>query len=805
MLSAMPIRTALFVFVLTCASSVSEFTIAQTSKHVDVPPDELTAALWSQQSGVEADAAVHGEDAHKGKPPQETKDADPVRTTGLDEIVVTARKREENLQTVPVSVTALSGESLKQQSVTEVMDLQALVPSLMIQQHPDEPGALVFTLRGRKQNDVTLAADPALGIYLDGVAYPRTMGMQGEGTLLDVNQVEVLRGPQGTLYGRNTTSGAILIGTNDPTTDAFSGSVALRGGNYGALNVAGIVNLPITDELAARLVVQRGNHDGYGHDAIGTALESDDSQYYRAKLRWTSDMLTAILSGHYESSHLGGGILKVLSLVPAGNGLPAGGISTIETAGELGISIPQAAAVMQSEVANGSAHFYDNQATQRASSDNKRWDIALTLTAPLLWDTELKSISAAEGLSRNALGDLAGYPIVIPSLSTEDKYYSEEFQVSGSTRALKWIGGLYGGIERGEDDDNGLTFPFLTNGTHTIQTAGIVNTTLAVFAQTSWEFLPAWHLTTGARYSSDERRADVSAIDTNTSTCLVPAPGVESSVLAAQCPRTFRATFTKPTWLVSLDHQLTEQVLVYGKASTGYRSGGIQDRGTVEAETFTPFDPETNLEFESGIKSEFFDKRARLNLAAYHSHYSNLQVTTALLAADNSLQTAVRNAATAVIEGLETEASVLLTRQWELKASAAYTDARYIKFVDVTGDRSGEPFPVPRWFWNLSSRYTHGTPIGDLAFQLDYDWRSATVLEPLAPIRSQGTQGAYGLLNARADITIAPWGVDVALFGRNILSRKYVSSITLPSAAFGYYVGVAGTPAIFGVELTKTF
>jgi iron complex outermembrane receptor protein len=146
-----------------------------------------------------------------------------------------------------------------------------------------------------------------------------------------------------------------------------------------------------------------------------------------------------------------------------------------------------------------------------------------------------------------------------------------------------------------------------------------------------------------------------------------------------------------------------------------------------------------------------------------------------------------------------------VTPQWELKGSTAYTDAHYEHFVDLSGDRSGEPFPVPRWFWNLSSRYVQSTHIGDLAFQLDYDWRSATVLEPTAPIRSQGTQQAYGLLNARANLTIAAWGLDVALFGKNITSQKYLSNIALPSASFGYYIGVAGTPAIFGAELTKKF
>jgi iron complex outermembrane receptor protein len=330
-------------------------------------------------------------------------------------------------------------------------------------------------------------------------------------------------------------------------------------------------------------------------------------------------------------------------LVPAGGGLPEGGISTLETAAELGSSIPTAVAVMQSEVANSSAHFYNNDATERDFSDNKRWDSALTLTANLPQEMGLKSITAVEGLTRYAQVEPAAHPVIHSYWTTNDKYYSEELQVFGATRVLKWIGGLYGGYEKGEDDQTQAAFPALTNNNQTVQTAAIVNTTLAVFAQTTWEFLPAWHLTTGARYSSDERRADASF--TAGGVCVVPAPGVESSLLAAQCPRAFRAKFTKPTWLVSLDHQLTDQVLVYAKAATGYRSGGLNDNGSVEAETFAAFAPETNVEFEGGIKSEFLDKRVRVNLATYHSHYSNLQVTSEFLAADNNPQTAVRSAA----------------------------------------------------------------------------------------------------------------------------------------------------------------
>lgn len=720
----------------------------------------------------------------------------------LEEITVTARKREENPQAIPVSITALSGAELVQQSVTTVVDLQTLVPSLTIHPHYSDPQGLVFTMRGRQQSDVTLAVDQSVGTYFDGVYYPRSIGMGG--AFLDLSRVELLRGPQGTLYGRNTTGGAINILTNDPTTDTYSGSVDLTAGNYGAWNAAGILNLPITDNLAARFVAQRGAHDGYGHNAVGDPLFAEDNQYFRAKVRWTSDTVTAVLSGHYESLKDSGGIFKIIGLVPAG-GLPEGGLAALETAGERGIAVPQAVTYLKSVVASSHSDFYDNAATTRTSDDAKRWDGALTLTADLPGDLQVKSITSIQGLTRDDRFNFGvGAQLVAVQEIADDKYYSEEFQITGSIPTLKWIGGIYGGYEKGNDDDFQSPLPVLTHNNYQVRQAGILNTSVAAFAQATWEFLPAWHLTTGARESWDYRRADVSVTDS--SACVVPATGVESTNLGpAQCPRRLQGSFNKPSWLVSLDHQLTDQILVYGKATTGYRSGGVNTSGNTEAESFANFAPETNLEFEAGMKSELFDNRARFNLAVFHDKYSNMQVTSAALAADNNVITAVTNAASATIEGVEVDASVQITPQWRVKGSGAFIDAHYDRFLDASGDRSHEPIPAPKWTWNLNNRFVQPTKVGDLAIELDYDWTGATVLAPTAPDLSLATQRAYGLLTARANLTIAAWGVDVAIFGKNITSQKYYSNMLFISSAFGVYGGVAGAPATFGTEIIKKF
>jgi iron complex outermembrane receptor protein len=718
----------------------------------------------------------------------------------VEEIVVTARKRSENIQTVPISITAFSGLELQEQSVRTIADMQSQIPGLFLQQAPDDPQSLTFTMRGRKQSDVNLAVDPAVGLYVDGLSIPRTLGMAG--SLLDINRVEVLRGPQGTLYGRNTTGGAISLYTNNPTRD-FGGSVDITGGNFGAWNAIGIANLPLSENLAARFVFQRGTHDGYGSSLVNRPLDSEDSQYYRGKLRWTSDnAVDAILSAHYESNHSGGAIIKLIALTPSRSGL-LGGSSTLETAAETGLTIPQSIAYLQTFIAKSKSNFYDNGGASFTFSNLKRWDVGLNVAVQLPADLEFRWISGAQGLRRE---EFVGSPVPVTLLTgafhTEDKYYSQELQLLGTKPTFNWVVGLYGGYETGQDNSGILLLPVINPGLGT-NDSGIRNGNAAAYAQTTWEFVPQWHFTSGARYSVDTRRADVVAlVDT---TCVVPAPGVESTFQgAAQCPRTFKDTFRQPTWLVSLDHQFTPQVTTYVKVAKGYRSGGENEGGAVELETFAPFQPETNVEYESGIKSELLDHKIRLNVSAYLDKYRNVQTTTQFIAADGNYATAVRSAAQVTTEGFEAESDFILTPHLTMHASAAYTDAHYDRFVDVTGDRSGEPFEVPRWTWSLSGRHMQPMAVGELTVQLDYNWKSATVLSGTAKFRELATQAAVGLLNARANLHLHSWDLDVALFGRNITSQKYLDRLSAYDS-FGVYVGYPGAPAIYGIEVTKKF
>lgn len=727
--------------------------------------------------------------------------------SGLQEVVVTARRYSENIQTVPIAITAITGDQLKNQSVNTVKDLQ--VPSLYIQQGFDDPQTLQLTLRGRKQNDATLAVDPSVGVYTDGFYNPRSVGMAG--ALLDISRVEVLRGPQGTLYGRNTTGGAISIYTNDPT-HSLSGSADLTVGNYGAWNVAGILNLPITDRIDARFVAMRSKHDGYGHDGAGRELLNDDSQYYRAKVRIAlSDTWTALLSGHYESTTTDGNILKLTGLAPAdpASGLPEGGFATLEAEAELGLTEAQALNLLHTVIANSSSHFYDTPSIANTFSRVRRYDAGLKIEGQLTDGLQFRSFTGYQHLATQGEIGNNGVPFNILTGDTghQDEYLSQEFQLLGGENSrFRWLVGAYGSVERGHDTVLFTVVPalgpiILSNDDR------IKNTNLGAFAQATWEFAPDWHLTGGARYSKDKRRGDLTTLDNG---CAVPAPGAESSLDAAQCPRRFEESFQKPVWLASLDYRLNTDTLLYAKVATGYRSGGIQEGGDTLAESFTPFRPETNAEFEAGFKTDLLNHRLRLNVAGYFDKYSDLQQTTNVVAAGGAVAQAVHNAASAHIWGVEVEADAILTNNFSVHLSGAYTHAKYTSFLDLDAngnpiDRSNQPFPVPKSTFGITPRYTFSNGLGHLSAQVDFRWQSKVVLDPAGARPDFVTQGPYGLLNARIAQHIDRWNVDVAVFGTNLTATHYYDQAVNLEDLLGVDDGYPGAPRLFGFEIIQKF
>jgi iron complex outermembrane receptor protein len=730
----------------------------------------------------------------------------------MEEVMVSARKVAESVQTVPISMTALSSSMIENQSIANISDVQGQIPNLFLQTHPSEPQSLSLAMRGQKQNDIAITLDPSVGIYVDNLYYPRTIGLRG--ALVDVERIEVLRGPQGTLYGRNTTGGAMSIFSKDPT-DILGGSLHLSAGNYNQREAVGVINVPLADKVALRVVAQRGAHDGYGSDGLGRDLADESSSYLRAKLKAElSPTVTATLSGSYQHTDAGAAVIQLAglspngALLPTGSPGPEGGFSTVQTATQAGLSVPQAVSKLNSYIGGVGGDIYKTAGTTPGWSNFTGRTFGFDLTAELAHDLKLRSITGYEALKRENNGDFDGTPYVIVAAlrTTDTSYTSQEFQLLGGNEKLNWVAGLYVGVERGDDGTVGDAIPQVNPRSPTTFNAEVDQKTYAVFSQANWEFIQDWRLTAGLRYSWDDRELTVNNYN-RLQPCLVPAQGVSTvgGTGTTECPRTFNDNFSDPSWLLSLDHKLSDAVMGYAKVARGYRTGGRNTRGSSTIESFAVFDPETVTEYEAGVKSELFDRQLRLNLAVYHDQYKNIQRSVGVPTAGGAPTTIVTNAGKGHVDGFEADAQWYIGDRVTLSSGVGLTDAKYDDFVDITGDRSHETFGVPKWTASASARYVQPVTWGEIAAQIDYRWQDDVELVPDAPSVDQVTQSAYGLLNGRLSFNVNQLDMEIAVFGKNVLDKEYYASGASSERSLGYNYLIVGEPRTFGVEFSKKF
>ena len=308
------------------------------------------------------------------------------------------------------------------------------------------------------------------------------------------------------------------------------------------------------------------------------------------------------------------------------------------------------------------------------------------------------------------------------------------------------------------------------------------------------------------RYSSDLREIAADNTDGPQATCVVPAPGVQLTPPgASQCPRIFQHTYSSPSWLASIDHQFTPDILGYFKISHGYRSGGFNYRGSNSIQTFAPFAPETVTEFETGdekraVRSSRARQSRRLS-RQLHEHPAKRDGThRQRRARHRHHQRGLR-----CHRCFEAETVWRATDNFTLNASTSLTDANYIKFVDLTGNRSGEHFDVPKWTVLTGFRYAEPTPWGEAALQgrLPLAKRGSVGAQRAHPVA--GHPKCYGVLDARATLDIDRWGVQIALYGKNLTDRNYLASAISLESALGFNYVIPGDPRTYGIELIKRF
>ncbi|MGV7121497.1 TonB-dependent receptor [Sphingopyxis sp. 550A] len=744
-----------------------------------------------------------------------TEDADgAAASSGIGDIVVTARKRAESVQDVPVAITAVSAEQMIDRSVKDITDIAASTPSFFTQMSSADPSALLVSMRGQSATDALMTLDSPVGVYVDGVYLPRSIGLRA--AMVDIERVEVLRGPQGTLFGKNTTGGAVSITTRQPDLVETGGFVSMVLGEHGKMEATGALNVPLVrDVLAVRGVFQYSGNNGYGRNLLGERIGGDVTKTGRINVAFApSDRLRINLSGDYQRIKGDGIITRLSWLNPypqeTGSVLPAPTNLLRATLAQQGLADTPAnreaayAYLQTALIGNSAGSFYDAPTTSPQANDYEGYGVSGTIEFDVSDYLSLKSITANRWADRDSYVDFDGTPIVLfePHYVTKSKVFSQELQLlSDPAERLSWILGGYYSKETGNEFTVSRTLPPILPTNPGISDGDVTNKSVAVFGQANYRVSDAVRITAGLRWTEETK--SLLTRNRNALGCNIPV----SIRIDGACEGYLSDTYSDWSYLLSLDWTPGTGTLFYARTSRGFKGGGQNLRGQAsDPRTFNPFRPETVTDYEIGAKLDLLDRRLRLNLAGYHAIYEDIQRSTSIQPPVGSATTLVTNAAKAKINGVEAEITAQPTDALTLNVNASYTDASYSSFADpIIGDRSDERFPVPRWTLATNLTYQLPTSIGDLKFIAGWNWRSATSLRPAALVQSSVTQKAYGLVDARISLHVDELDADVAIFAKNLLDKEYIVGAVDLDRTLGYNIVNVGTPRLIGVEFRKSF
>ena len=708
---------------------------------------------------------------------------------GLETVVVTARKRAENSQEVPISITAMSGNDLTNSNVRNVTEIALTVPNMYITSGNFR--APTYTMRGQVQNSTSATVDPSVGIYVDGVYWARANGLNA--AFLDVSRIEVLKGPQGTLFGRNTTGGAVNIVTEDPNYEGVSGFASASAGNHDEYNQTFGINLPIAQDVAAaRFAVSHQKNGGWIKNTVsGKTVDSSEQWMARGKfLLEPRDDLRIVLSAEYFDFHGDGPAEKLLMMTSDG--------------------LPAVEALIQSGFTDDGTRFADGDKDTVANNLKPRsvaqsGTYSATATLDTSWGN-LKAIAAYRSTDAANSIDFDGTPYVLfddADIRSRVSQWSGELQANGTAfdNRLDWTAGVFYFTEDGYDGQAIYILPNLLNF-YSLRFIGsdIENESYAGYLQGTYDITPALSLTAGVRYSVDKRHKQAYAdLVTEVPAC---TPGTEP-VSAAECrSEPFSRKDSDPSYTVGLDYKFTDDIMGYVKTSRGYRAGGFNLLQGAEQPGGSSFGPETVTDYEIGLKSELFDRRLRTNLAVFYTDYKDIQ-STLLTIRGNQTTVVVANAAKGRIYGFELESTAVLFDGFELSAALGLTDAKYKKFVDATGDRSDEEFQlVPKWTGSVAAQYTHDLAAGRLFTRADYSYKDRIAYgKNLVPPYTEAK--SFGLVNARVGFSPGAGKLDIAAYGRNLTDVRYKDAVL--DSSFGSITGSYSTPRQYGVELSYRF
>lgn len=766
--------------------------------------------------------------------------------SALEEITVTAQRRAESLQTVPVAVTAFSESQLESRQVTSAIDLIRMVPNLLGQNNAGTATANTYFMRGLGSTEQIALLDPPVSTYVDDVIIPRQN--TNNYSMFDVERVEVLRGPQGTTFGRNTIGGAIQFVSKRPTND-FHVDAKAGYGRFHDWYVRSRIDTGYIGgaNIKASFAAQHREADGYVDNLLTGGSEdpgSLNSDSFQAAVQGDFGDVTVNYNFDYNDRRGAPGFFQLVAARPDvaayfGQSSSLGGSAFV-------VDANRRQTVLQES-------FPDRDGVERYTARSRQWGHALTIAYEALPELTIKSITGYRDFFQDASlaltgnGPLRGRVVdftspTLLSVATVRPYngnnapqkqhqFSQELQALGSSGDFSYLGGIYYFHERASEANRqsltivtplsglamlnpalagvgdaiialnpalGLTGDSLVGlNAQPVQAFGGTSESMATFGQVSWKpgaLDQKLELTAGARYTADKK----------------------TIVLGGDVGHvTGRASFENVSWLASASYHFTPDILGYVRASTGYRSGGINPR--VSTPIINSFAPEKATAYEIGLKSELFDRRLRVNLAGYLTNYDNLQVQQ-FAAGSGGATTLIVNAGKVQLKGFEAEVTATPVRGLVFDGSVGYIDTTYKQFlfrdpltstlVDVAD--IAKPVYTPKWSIRVGGEYSHETGLGLARLRVDYAHRSTIYFNALnltTPfndnIRSRPDENLKARLSLE-DIAVGGGRMTIGLWGDNLTSQKNIA-YGIDFGALGFAGAIFKRPVSYGFDVGFSF
>ena len=740
--------------------------------------------------------------------PQQANEGYSADADGFGTIVVTARRREENIQDAPLAITALNAQALQNMNVQSSTDLDARIPNLSLSPSPGNAAStLVAYIRGIGEYAPNFTNDATVGVYVDGVYRARMSGNLSD--LIDIERLEVLRGPQGTLFGRNTTGGALNIVTKRPANEAGA-NLRFGYGSDDEITASGSFDTGALGDsgIKAHIGVYRHQNDGYVDNTLTKAKDDPGA----ARTTAVNGAITAELGdltldyrGDYSRTRAISSASQILVASSAVRDYfsqsPSYGGAPFVVSDRYLSKLAQAGTLPASRIVS-----YGNALTAEY-----RFSDAFSVKSITAWrslsireNTQLDGNGALLGEVLGATGPVPVSPYAaVPSSRRKQDQFSQELQILGKAGDFDYVAGLFYFNENvSEFAPYFLTFVIDANTAMNMQPTTAYSAgakSYAAFGQVSWRpssLDERLELTLGGRYTRDKR-----TMDQQNSFDGFPLPG-----------RSLSRSFRNFSWTASLSYKWSPDVMTFARVATGYKAGGFNPQSANDG-----YGPMKAVSGEIGIKADLADRRVRINATAFYTDYDDLQVTQ-FVAGSNGTTNETVNAGRAVYKGVELEVAVIPVSGLRLEGSLGYVDPEYKTFLyrDPVQDKIIDVADQARFAYvskttaHLAAQYQAQLGIGELTLRVDYSYKSGrywNVLDRDSPYNAAIRGGADNSLGARialGKIPLAGGEWEVAAWGDNLLNKHViVGGIDYGSLGFG---GVTyNRPRNGGVEVRASF